>query len=303
MRAAASIGSWYTVVDTDHSGGRPAVPELAEVEHGRRVAERCAVGRVIATVWCDEDAIVLDGASAARIIEALRGARVEAVKRYGKQLWFELDRRPWPLFHFGMTGAFRVPGARTLELAASPKGGEPLSWPPRWTKIRLVFDDGGELVMTNKRRLGRIRLRQDPATEPPVSRLGFDPLLTLPSPADFARLVRRRKTPIKALLLNQSFAAGVGNWLADELLYQARVDPRRRASDLSNAEAERLRRAMHLVVTQAVEVDADKARFPADWLFHRRWGKPSDAVTTAGHRIETIRLAGRTTAWVPEVQH
>ena len=111
-----------------------------------------------------------------------------------------------------------------------------LSWPPRFTKIRLILNDGGELAMTNKRRLGRIRLRQDPLGEVPISQLGFDPLLDLPSPARFSDLVAKRSTPVKALLLDQAFAAGVGNWIADEVLYQARLDPSRRADELTRAE-------------------------------------------------------------------
>ena len=59
---------------------------------------------------CRNDRIVFNGTSPARVRRALRGARVEAVHRRGKHLWFELDARPWPLFHFGMTGAFRTRG-------------------------------------------------------------------------------------------------------------------------------------------------------------------------------------------------
>ncbi len=68
-----------------------------------------------------------------------------------------------------------------------------------------------------------MRLRDDPQTEPPISLLGFDAFRELPSPRDFAALVRARSAPMKALLLDQSFAAGVGNWIADEVLYQARI--------------------------------------------------------------------------------
>ena len=79
-------------------------------------------------------------------------------------------------------------------------------WPPRFAKIRISFDDGGELVMTDGRRLGRILLREDPRAEPPVSRLGFDPLLAMPGPRAFARMLEGRKAVIKALLLDQQFA-------------------------------------------------------------------------------------------------
>jgi formamidopyrimidine-DNA glycosylase len=277
------------------------MPELPEVEHGRRLAESVARGRVIRRVWCARDPIVLDGVSPARIRGALTGKRVEEVCRRGKQLWFRMERAPHPLFHFGMTGAFVTPESAALPLASSPANrGD--AWPPRFAKIRLFFEDSGELVMTNKRRLGRIRLRSAPEDEPPISRLGFDPLLDLPGPREFQRRLGRRSGNLKAILLDQSFAAGVGNWIADEVLYQARIDPRRNAGSLNVAETETLRKKLRLVVRKAVEADADKDRFPRGWLFHRRWGRDPDARTAKGERIEFLEVAGRTTAWVPAVQ-
>ena len=107
---------------------------------------------------------------------------------------------------------------------------------------------------------------------------------------------------MKALLLNQSFAAGVGNWIADEVLYQARIDPHRRPHELDDRELERVRRWLFRVIERAVAVDADKQSFPRGWLFHVRWGKDEEARTVDGHHVEFTRLGGRTTAWVPARQ-
>jgi formamidopyrimidine-DNA glycosylase len=201
-----------------------------------------------------------------------------------------------------MTGAFRTPASNAVTLASSPTGPRDDGWPPRFAKIRLRFDDGGDLVMTNKRRLGRIRLRDDPEGEPPISRLGFDPLLDLPPPREFAQRLGTRRVSVKGLLLDQSFAAGVGNWIADEVLYQARIDPRRRAGDLTADEAERVRKKLRSVVRAAVAANAEKDRFPRTWLFHHRWGRREDARTSRGEAVEFLEVAGRTTAWVPAVQ-
>lgn len=278
------------------------MPELPEVEAGRRVAEAVGLGRTIETVWCDRDPIVFEGERPGRIRRALAGAVVQAVSRHGKHLWFELDRPLHPLFHFGMTGAFRTPGANPLRLSSSASERDESEWPPRFRKIHFGFHDGGELVMTNKRRLGRIRLRQDPRGQPPVSLLGFDPLWNLPAPRAFADRMSRRSAGIKSLLLDQSFAAGIGNWIADEVLYQSRIDPRRRADELSAEETERIRRKIGLIVRRAVRVNADSGRFPAAWLFHRRWGKKRDARDARGERVQFLEVAGRTTAWVPSRQ-
>lgn len=277
------------------------MPELPEVERARRLIERVARGRRITKVVCARDTIVFDGVSGLRVRRVLTGRTVLGVARRGKHLWLELEQRPWPCFHLGMTGAFHTPGVTPLKLASSPAV-EDVSWPPRFTKLRLVLDDGGELAMTNKRRLGRIRLRNDPPAETPISRLGFDPLLDLPSAARFLELVANRSTPVKALLLDQAFAAGVGNWIADEVLFQARLDPRRKADELSTGEVRRLRVKLKDVVATAVRVDADKSRFPRHWLFHRRWKRDPTATTLGGDRIEHVTIGGRTTAWVPAIQ-
>ena len=278
------------------------MPELPEVEFGRKIAERVARGRRILRVRCDDDRIVFAGVAPDTVARRLRGREVREVRRHGKQLWFELDERPWPLFHFGMTGAFRVPQELGLRLASSAREPDG-SWPPRFTKIHLSFDDGGELVMTNARRLGRIRLQQDPQNEEPLSRLGFDPLSEMPDLRAFrALLALRPRSVVKGLLLDQSFAAGLGNWIADEVLFQAELDPRRKVGSLSSPEVGQLHRCIRKVVHRAVAVDARKDRFPRGWLFHVRWGRDRRAALIDGTPVEHLTVAGRSTAWVPSRQ-
>jgi formamidopyrimidine-DNA glycosylase len=266
------------------------------------VARRVAVGRRIVSVWCAEDPIVFDRVAPARVRRALVGRKVVDVHRHGKHLWFELDQRPWVCLHFGMTGGFHVPGRKSLKLKSSGEQAPAVGWPPRFAKLRLRFDDGGELAFADARRLGRVRLRHDPAAEPPISLLGFDALRGIPSPKAFAELLRGRSAPIKAVLLDQSVAAGVGNWIADEVLFQAGVDPRRRASSLTDAELRRVRDRIRSVVATAVRYNSEGDRFPRRWLFHDRWGKKALAMTSRGERILYATVGGRTTAWVPTVQ-
>lgn len=278
------------------------MPELPEVEFGRKVAERVALGRRIERVRCAEDRIVFEGVAPRTVARVLRGRTVVAVRRHGKQIWFELDERPWPLFHFGMTGAFRVAEETPLPLESSARVVDP-AWPPRFAKIHLRFADGGELVMTNARRLGRIRLQQDPPAVPPLAKLGFDPLTGMPSLREFRGLLEPRGgAVVKGLLLDQAFAAGVGNWIADEVLYRAGIDPRRRTRDLGPDEVKALHGALRAVIAKAVAVDARKDRFPKSWLFHARWGKERDASLPDGTAVEHMTVAGRTTAWVPSRQ-
>jgi formamidopyrimidine-DNA glycosylase len=265
------------------------VPELPEVESWRRLAAQTLVGKRIEEIHTSPDPIVYDGVSPRRFAAALEGCRVLAASRRGKQLWLETDRRPWPLFHFGMTGAlvrYSTPTER-----------------PRFWKLEMVAEGGIRVAYLNTRRLGRLRLRENPLLEPPVSLLGRDPLLDLPSRGELRDLLGARRVAIKAALLDQRLFAGVGNWIADEVLFQAAIRPSRRCCDLQPGEIDRLRRRLKGVITRAVAVDADSSRFPKDWLFHVRWGKSTGAVTTGGHRLRFDTIGGRTTAWVPAVQH
>jgi formamidopyrimidine-DNA glycosylase len=279
------------------------MPELPDVEAARLLIERVGRGRRIVDARCADDHVVFEGASPAKVRRALVGRTIVAAHRHGKHLWLELDRRPWPVFHFGMTGGFQTRLDRGVRLVSASHRGEDGAWPPRFTRLLLELTGGRQLVFADARRLGRIRLRRDPPSEPPVSALGFDALRQVPSPAQFRGMLRRRSAPIKAVLLDQSVAAGVGNWIADEVLYQARLDPRRRAHTLSEAELRRLLARLRGIVGTAVRVGSDRERFPRTWLFHYRWRGNKDSLTRRGEKIRYVTVGGRTTAWVPAAQH
>jgi formamidopyrimidine-DNA glycosylase len=265
------------------------VPELPEVESVRRRLEKALRGKRIRRAAAPPDPIVLEGTSPERLAQALRGRRIESVQRKGKHFFFALDLRPWPLFHFGMTGWFHVDREDRDE-------------PRRFQRLVIEVEGGTRVVFTDPRRFGRIRLSQDPLAEPPLSRLGFDVLDELPTAAVLAPLLARRQAPLKAVLLDQSLFAGVGNWIADEVLYQAGLRPDRAASSLAPAEVRVLRNAIARVIARAVAVDAESDRFPRTWLFHHRWGKNAEARTSRGDRIVHTTIGGRTTAWVPARQ-
>jgi formamidopyrimidine-DNA glycosylase len=264
------------------------MPELPEVETARREVQRAAAGRRILEVSTVPDPIVYAGVTPARLAAALRGRRIVAMHRKGKHLWMELDRRPWPAFHFGMTGSFHVykdPAER-----------------PRFWKLELRLSGGRYLAFRDVRRFARIRLQQDPPAEPPVSLLGFDPLDGMPPPRQLHERLARRRAPLKAVLLDQSLFAGVGNWIADEVLYQSNLSPHRLASSLGLDEVRRLRDRLHAIVETAVAAAADSDRFPRAWLFHDRWGRRPDARTHRGESIVHETVGGRTTAWIPTRQ-
>ncbi|MHC4573965.1 MAG: Fpg/Nei family DNA glycosylase [Planctomycetota bacterium] len=264
------------------------MPELPEVEAARRMARKRLKGARIVAVYAVRDPIVFEGVTGRRFAAALKGRKILAVNRKGKHIWMELDSRPWPAFHFGMTGEFDFYNSASAR--------------PKFCKLELHVAAGGRFAFCNTRRLGRVRLLDDPERRPPISELGFDALLDELDAKEIGRILAKRAAAIKAVLLDQSVFAGVGNWIADEVLYQARISPHRPARKLSPEEVARVCRTLVRIVSRAVQVDADYTRFPGSWLFHYRWDKNSQPVAIAGRRIRFDAVAGRTTAWVPKRQ-
>jgi formamidopyrimidine-DNA glycosylase len=272
------------------------MPELPEVERARRSLERFTGRRIVSAHVASDALVIVDGTPA--VEAALTGRRIAQVLRHGKWMWLELDRAPHVLVHLGMSGAWHVKGEASFEYRSSKNAVH--AWPPRFAKIVLALDDGTELALSDARRLGRVVLRSEPHAEKPLSELGFDPLLAMPTLRRFEELLSRRRGPIKGLLLDQTFSAGVGNWVADEILYQAAIDPRTEIRSLSSQQIKTLHAKTRHVVKVAVAKNADSDRFPKSWLFHHRWEKGTR--TAKGEAIEHIVVAGRTTAFVPSVQ-
>jgi formamidopyrimidine-DNA glycosylase len=218
------------------------MPELPEVEAQRRTIEAATVGKQIVTLVTLEqgggprdglydDKVIGEGVTVDVLASRLQKRWVVAVRRRGKQLWLELAETRGGgstgclLLHFGMTGAVIVKGVaaplyKSFEIDDSV-------WPPRFTKLEIVLSGDVRLAYTDPRRFGRILLRgADPFTQPPLSALAADPITDPPSLEAFAAGLRRLQAPVKAALLDQGrVVCGVGNWVADEVLYQAAPTP------------------------------------------------------------------------------
>ena len=176
------------------------------------------------------------------------------------------------------------------------------AWPPRFEKFWFQLENQVQVAFTDPRRFGRLRLRKDPLHEPPIASLGPDPVVDDIDVSEVSARLQSRRAPIKSVLLDQKFLAGVGNWIADEACYQARLNPHRQGADLAEKEAKLLVRRTLSVIQKACSVNAEKDRFPRTWLFHNRWGRVQGATTAKGELIQFDAIGGRTTAWVPTRQ-
>ncbi|HSI72475.1 MAG TPA: DNA-formamidopyrimidine glycosylase family protein [Fimbriimonas sp.] len=279
------------------------MPELPEVESVRRLMQRVLVGKVIVAAEVAPDEIVLSGTPPEAVEAALVGKTVKGVGRKGKYWWIELDEKPWLFGHLGMSGWVRHLGRDTIKLHSHGKAPlDDAEGRPRFLKLLIEVEGGEQIAFTDRRRFGRLWLGDGPDSDPAISKLGFDCLTELPSAKVMREKLARRKAPIKAVLLDQGLFAGIGNWIADEVLYQSKIAPNRLANTLSKYEVTALRAAISKVLRTSVEVDADYKLFPESWLFHHRWGGGRGTDRIAGKEIVRETVGGRTTAWVPERQ-
>jgi len=317
------------------------MPELPEVEFARATAQKHFVGDVISNIVFEEqgggprdgqvDDIVVQtgGASMAEFKALLLNNKVLSVNRKGKQLWMELaptsssstsssSRKKSSshfaggsstattalLFHFGMTGAFLVKG----EAVPSYKSFhcDDTRWPPKFCKCEIQFESGGSLAFCDPRRLGRICTRpadQVLITEP-IVKLGRDPLHDGVDKDQLMSLLASKSGPIKGLLLDQEIAfCGIGNWVADEVLYTAHIHPAQPCNSIEAARVEALANAIEHICTTASRLLKEGKEFPAAWLFNFRWSKgKQEARDHFNNKITFETIGGRTSAIVLAVQ-
>jgi formamidopyrimidine-DNA glycosylase len=211
------------------------MPELPEVEFAARTLRRLALGRRIERARVDpRGRRLFRPATAAAVVRALGGARLEAVERHGKQLLLTLSTAAGPLgllSHLGMTGRWT---------------GGPAAPPSPHARLSLWLDDGAALHYDDPRMFGRLRLvpRADFAAVAELRALGPDPLHHGVDPAALAAGLAATRRPVKVALLDQALLAGVGNIHAAEACWRARLDPRRRADRLSAGEVAALARGL-----------------------------------------------------------
>lgn len=290
------------------------MPELPSVERARKEITQYCVNNPIVDFELFTDDIVFTKGSFDPCKRILKKEKIiKKCGRKGKYLWWEMSDKNSILFHFGMTGKFVIKNIKKDQIhyrstKSKSDGGE--VWPPKFSKLVAKFKDGNEVAFVNTRRLGRIFAMENKnvTMEDPVKKLGFDPLLEMPSDDEFEKMALKRKCPLKALLLDQGFSAGVGNWIADEVMYQAKIHPEVRANELSKNQLKKLKFQIENVIKTACDVNGDSSKFPKEWLFHYRWEKGNKQPNNGAAKdhfnnpIKFETVGGRTTAIVLKVQ-
>ncbi len=275
------------------------MPELPEVETARSLIADEALNRLIVDVD-DRDTFVCRPHSPGELRDALVGRTLTAAHRRGKTMWLETsdgdvdgDGSPVPGpdlgIHLGMGGRIVV----TSKAGEAVEGGGPRrrDAQPRkaeWDRFTLTFADGGSLVLFDKRRLGRVRLNPD------IDALGPDAAVV--TPAEFGDLITKGSTAVKARLLDQSKIAGIGNLLADEILWKAKLSPATRTGSLAREDADHLYRALQAALASAT---AKGGVHTGDVIAARY---PGGTCPRCGAEMRHGTVGGRSTWWCSREQ-
>ncbi len=275
------------------------MPELPEVETIRRQLAERLPGRTFTDVEI-LDPLLTAPVPPEGLAEEVRGRRILAVGRRAKYLQLGLDSGDALVMHLRMTGQ--------LYWTAGPPDSD-----LRHLRAVFGFDDGSTLVFCDLRRFGRAWVV--PADLPDLdaywaARAGVEPLEPGFTARRLGRLLARRRSPIKAVLLDQTAVAGIGNIYADEALFGARIHPLRPADSLDEAEVRRLHRAIRDRLAVAVEAGGASIDRYRDSLgergsmqdllrVHLRRGQPCVRCRT---EVLKTRVAGRGTYWCPRCQ-
>jgi formamidopyrimidine-DNA glycosylase len=262
------------------------MPELPDVELYGRTLDGHALHRTISGVVVSDARILGDLAEAA-FVRRLKGNRLERSRRHGKHLLAQLAHDGWLTLHFGMTGDLRY---------VEPPEDVP------YDRVRLEFD-GGNLVYVNRRMLGRVGLADDADAFIAAEGMGpdaLDPAFDLKVLS--AALDGRRE--VKAVLMDQSVVAGIGNLYADEILFQARLHPRTSGRTLGKAVRKALLGKIKQVLQTAIDGGAGAEQFlehlPKSYLLPQR--HEGGRCPRCRQELATLKAAGRTGYFCPRCQ-
>jgi formamidopyrimidine-DNA glycosylase len=263
------------------------MPELAEVEWYRKQWSACR-DKEIVDLALHPRKRVFRGTNTRALRENLVGEKLLNSGVRGKRMLFQFSGDNWLGIHLGMTGKIR------LELG---------NFRPSKHDHLVLYQRERALVFTDSRQFGRVRFHHgsdDPdwwkSDVPEIISPGFDQRFV----DQF--LDRHRKAPIKAVLLLQNGFSGIGNWMADEILWRAKILPEKRTGKLTARERAALFRATKFVARESLQtLGKDYSDPPRTWLIHQKWKR--DGICPR-HRtpLRHTTIGGRTTAWCPRCQ-
>ena len=257
------------------------MPELPDVEIFRKEAEK-STNSGIRSVEIEDSGFV--DLTKNDINKKLKDKKFKETIRRGKYLFMPVDKDAAVVMHFGMTGYLKY-----------LKENEDT---PDYTKCSFVFKNKHKLHYISKRKLGHVEFTGNLSEYIKEKKLGEDALEI--SEEEFISRLEKKKSMIKSALTNQNSISGIGNVYADEILFQAKIHPKKPTSKLSKADLKKIYKNTQKVLKKAIEKEADVSELPASYLLpHRNEGE--DCPECDG-KVKQIKISGRTGYYCPSCQ-
>lgn len=252
------------------------MPELPEVEQYKRYLEAAVIGQKITSI---------DQFNSGRILRSpidqfesgLVGYMFLSVERIGKYLFLKTNGPKLLNMHFGLTGSVAYLQAE-IEM-------------PRFTRVVFDFENGFRLAYMSLRKFGRLELIDSVDSFQKEKKLGVDALII--SETDFIESMQKKKSPVKAALLQQNKIAGIGNWIADEMLFQAQIHPEEVANVIPSERYRILYKELQKILEVAIRLESDYDKFPSHFLVNKR--TDGESCPRCGDKIIRIEVGGRGT--------
>ncbi len=266
------------------------MPEGPEVETVRRGLHDAVLGRTIVEATATGRRSVRrygDGPAALRAFnDDVTGLHITGTNRLGKYLWLTTDRGAL-VVHLRMSGQLLI-SAPTDDLAAH-------------THVMLQLDNGSQLRFVDPRTFGEMWRTDDPAIE--LSHIGPDASEGATNTAWFVRTLRTRRSPVKSVLLDQGFVAGIGNIYSDEILHRAGIRPSRRADSITKPKAALIAQHTIAVLDEAIALGGSSLR-DGQYVdvhgqagdgasMHRVYDRVNAGCGTCGGTVKRVVIGGR----------
>ncbi len=280
------------------------MPELPEVETTVSMLKSKTLGKVFFSIWAE------DG-NEKRLKEA-KNKKIKEIKRFGKSIIFFLEGNVFLFVHLRMTGHFLF-GKWEKKFFS---GG--VTWVSREKVmkerkngfLRYIFflDDGNQIALSDQRKFAKVKVISKEEMEKHIARLGPDPLLI--TKEEFFKLFKNKKKAIKPLLMDQSFLSGIGNIYAAEVLFKAKVDPKKKANYLTEKEKEDIYFFIKNILKKALKLKGDstsdyrlltgeKGGYQDHHLVYNRAGLHC---FVCKEKIKRVNIGGRGSYFCPKCQ-
>jgi formamidopyrimidine-DNA glycosylase len=261
------------------------MPELPEVEILKRFFKEAVLDKKIENIEFLDHLNKIFKSSKTELEKNLIGHHFEKVERIGKYLFAKISSGKWLHLHFGMTGNL------SIYMDEDSK--------PRFTRFALTFEDGSRLAFEDSRKFGVVELVDSPEAFQSRKKIGTDLLLMEEKP--FINALNQRKIAIKTALLEQKNFAGIGNWIADEMLFNVGIHPEKEAAQLSEKQLKELLSEAQRICKTAIAADTHYGDFPDDFFVqYRKVGAIHPDHPNS--KVERLVVGGRGTFIVPEKQ-